>query len=57
MPVGNLGDGNPPPGFGSPTDDGKIRRLDRDHALYRSSGGEHRILERMDPEPSPRFCG
>ena len=58
MPIGDLGDGNAPPGFGANGDDGTIQRLDRDHALFRSSAGEQRILQRQEPnaEPSPFLC-
>jgi len=58
MPVGDLGNGNAPAGFGRNWEDGTIKRLDRDHALFRSSEGEQRILQRqeLDPEPSPFFC-
>ena len=56
MPVGDLGDGNPPAGFAGPWDDGTITRLDEDHALYRSSEGEQRVLERLRAQPSPLVC-
>ena len=50
------GAGNPPPGFGNPSDEGSIVRLDADRATYRSSEGVVLDLARLDERPDRGMC-
>ncbi len=50
----NDGSGNPPPGFGNPTDSGWIARIGANDAAYQSSAGVPLFLRRLD---EPRELG
>ena len=50
------GSGNPPPGFGNPTDQGTIVRIDSERAVYRSSEGVFLTLKRLNQRPDVEPC-
>ena len=50
------GAGNPPPGFGNPSDTGWIARTGQDTASYQSSGGVPLFLRRLDQPPEADIC-
>lgn len=52
----NDGSGNPPPGFGNPSDRGWIARIDDDTAAYESSEGTPLALRRLDLQPDVGMC-
>ena len=53
---GELGDGNPPSGFGNPTDSGTITLTAEDSAMWISHQGERRTLTRGAGLPDVEGC-
>ncbi len=52
----NDGSGNPPAGFGNPSDHGWIVRIDAAEAGYQSSQGVPLLLQRLEEPAEPGFC-
>ena len=52
----NDGSGNPPTGFGNPSDHGWIVRIDADEAAYQSGMGVPLLLKRLEEPPEPGLC-
>jgi hypothetical protein len=50
------GSGNPPPGFGNPSDEGSITLTSPDTAIYRTQFGERRELRRGTGLPYLEGC-
>ena len=50
------GSGNPPAGFGNPTDLGWIARTEADAAAFQSSRGVPLFLRRLDQQPDVGMC-
>jgi hypothetical protein len=47
-----LGDGNPPPGWDSPSQDGVIQLVSKDVAVFEAANGQHATFTRLSQEPS-----